>query len=158
MFFLPRICLDDLDSSALLLTMQFDRLTVANEMLSLQGSIQPDPFSPEHVPHPDKEASSPTFHRDETPEVEASGEEKEEEAEAMAEEEEESDEDGFTHLARLTDKAQATQKAKRAKEEAERLEKAKKRKRRESRGGAGGEDSPRHGKRAERKRIKEITS
>lgn len=25
------------------------RLTVANEMLSLQGSIQPDPFSPTHV-------------------------------------------------------------------------------------------------------------
>jgi DNA-directed RNA polymerase I subunit RPA43 len=26
------------------------RLTVANQMLSLVGSIQPDPFSPEHVP------------------------------------------------------------------------------------------------------------
>jgi DNA-directed RNA polymerase I subunit RPA43 len=26
------------------------RLTVANEMLSLLGSIQPDPFSPKHVP------------------------------------------------------------------------------------------------------------
>ena len=123
-------------------------------MLSLQGSIQPDPFSPEHVPHPDKEASSSAFHRDETPEVEASGKEIGEEE---GEEEEESDEDAFKHLARLTDEAQATQKAKRAKEEAERLEKAKKRKRRESRGGVGGEDGPRDGKRAERKRIKEVT-
>lgn len=26
------------------------RLTVANQMLSLVGSVQPDPFSPEHVP------------------------------------------------------------------------------------------------------------
>ncbi|KAF8444748.1 hypothetical protein L210DRAFT_3611036 [Boletus edulis BED1] len=121
-------------------------LTVANEMLSLQGSIQPDPFSPEHVPHPDKVPSTPPLRQDDTPEVEAqdgggrSGEE----------EDEESDEDGFKHLARLTDEAQATQKAERAKEEAKRLEKAKKRKRRESHGGVG-EGS----KRAERKRIKE---
>ncbi|EJD02835.1 uncharacterized protein FOMMEDRAFT_107850 [Fomitiporia mediterranea MF3/22] len=27
-------------------------LTVANQMLSLKGSIQPDPFSPDHVPQP----------------------------------------------------------------------------------------------------------
>lgn len=26
------------------------RLTIANQMLSLIGSVQPDPFSPEHVP------------------------------------------------------------------------------------------------------------
>jgi len=30
--------------------MHHTRLTVANEMLSLLGSIQLDPFSPEHVP------------------------------------------------------------------------------------------------------------
>jgi DNA-directed RNA polymerase I subunit RPA43 len=37
------------------------RLTVANQMLSLVGSIQPDPFSPEHVPQtkPDRVAQSP---------------------------------------------------------------------------------------------------
>jgi DNA-directed RNA polymerase I subunit RPA43 len=37
------------------------RLTVANQMLSLVGSIQPDPFSPEHVPQvkPDRAAQSP---------------------------------------------------------------------------------------------------
>ncbi|KAH0827969.1 hypothetical protein J3R83DRAFT_3608 [Lanmaoa asiatica] len=138
----------------ILLNTQFDRLTVANEMLSLQGSIQSDPFSPEHVPHSDKGAFSPSFRRDVTPIIEAQDEGGEGEKE---EEEEESDEDGFKHLARLADEAQATQKAKYAKEEAERVEKAKKRKLRESRGGIGGE-SPRHGKGAERKRIKGITS
>ena len=37
------------------------RLTVANQMLSLVGSIQPDPFSPEHVPHakPDRAPQNP---------------------------------------------------------------------------------------------------
>jgi DNA-directed RNA polymerase I subunit RPA43 len=37
------------------------RLTIANQMLSLVGSIQPDPFSPEHVPQakPDRTAQSP---------------------------------------------------------------------------------------------------
>ena len=37
------------------------RLTVANQMLSLVGSIQPDPFSPEHIPQtkPDRTAQSP---------------------------------------------------------------------------------------------------
>jgi DNA-directed RNA polymerase I subunit RPA43 len=36
-------------------------LTVANQMLSLVGSVQPDPFSPEHVPQakPDREAQGP---------------------------------------------------------------------------------------------------
>ncbi|TFY79220.1 hypothetical protein EWM64_g4790 [Hericium alpestre] len=32
-------------------------LTIANEMLSLLGSIQPDPFSPEHVPQPAQRVS-----------------------------------------------------------------------------------------------------
>lgn len=117
-------------------------------MLSLKGSIQPNPFSPEHVPHPNEGASSPAFRQDEIREVEAH-------VESGGDEEDESEEDGFKHLARLTDEAQATQKAKRAKEEAERLEKVKKRKRRESRGVDG--EGPRHGKRAERKRIKETT-
>ncbi|KAI0066148.1 hypothetical protein BV25DRAFT_1797566 [Artomyces pyxidatus] len=34
-------------------------LTVANQMLSLVGSIQPDPFSPSHVPQPAARAHSP---------------------------------------------------------------------------------------------------
>lgn len=128
-----------------------NRLTVANEMLSLQGSIQPDPFSPKHIAHPNKTALSPAFRQDEASEVDARDDGGKEE-----QEEDESDEDGFRHLARLTDEAQATQKAKRAKEEAERLEKTKKRKRRESCGDVG--ESPRHGKQAERKRKKEMAS
>jgi len=36
------------------MTENIPRLTVANEMLSLLGSIQPDPFSPEHVPESGK--------------------------------------------------------------------------------------------------------
>jgi len=32
------------------ITIIYDRFTIANEMLSLRGSIQPDPFSPAHVP------------------------------------------------------------------------------------------------------------
>lgn len=29
-------------------------MTIANQMLSLLGSIQPDPFSPDHVPRPEQ--------------------------------------------------------------------------------------------------------
>lgn len=135
----------------MMLSKRFNRLTVANEMLSLQGSIQPDPFSPEHVPHPDKVALPPHFSQDEESEVEAQeGGGKEDD-----EGEEESDEDGFKHLVRLTDEAQASQKAKRAKEEAERLKKANKRKRRD--GDVEGEGL-RHGKKAGRKKIKETAS
>ncbi|KAG6336626.1 hypothetical protein ID866_2465 [Astraeus odoratus] len=49
-------------------------LTVANEMLSLQGSIQPDPFSPEHVPHRpnDSRASTPSSRASHHPYVTAS--------------------------------------------------------------------------------------
>lgn len=35
-------------------------MTIANQMLSLLGSIQPDPFSPEHVPRSDQ--PQPTSH------------------------------------------------------------------------------------------------
>lgn len=36
----------------ILFTDDSPRLTVANEMVSLVGSIQPDPFSPQHVRKP----------------------------------------------------------------------------------------------------------
>ena len=69
------------------------RLTVANQMLSLVGSIQPDPFSPEHVPQakPDKAAQSPQpSPRLLSEPVESEGmEEGMEETMAMREEEEE---------------------------------------------------------------------
>ncbi|KAG9316722.1 hypothetical protein JVU11DRAFT_2782 [Chiua virens] len=151
-------------------------LTIANEMLSLQGSIQPDPFSPEHVPHPNKEPS-PAFARDGTSDVEDHHEG--DRADKEDEDEDESDGDTFRYLAKLSDEARAAQEAKRAQEEgervdalrylaefsdedraaqeakraqeAERVENGKKRKRRESRG-KGGES-----KRAEKKRIKETS-
>lgn len=116
-------------------------------MLSLQGSIQPDPFSPEHVAQPNMKPFSPTYFRDEASEVEAYDDSGKEEGE------EESDGDRFKHLARLADKARATQKAeRRAEKEATETEKATKRKRQGSRGGAG-EGGTRPGKKKEEKRL-----
>lgn len=34
------------------------RMTIANQMLSLLGSVQPDPFSPDHVPRPEQPQST----------------------------------------------------------------------------------------------------
>lgn len=102
------------------------RLTVANEMLSLLGSIQVDPFSPEHVPE-----TGPSTRR--APSV-SDIEEVEREVVVDVEEEEEdeieSDEDTFKALGKMTDEA-AIQ-AKREAEEAAQAEqpaKEKKRKR-----------------------------
>ncbi|KAH7888852.1 hypothetical protein F5I97DRAFT_1935292 [Phlebopus sp. FC_14] len=116
-------------------------LTVANEMLSLQGSIQPDPFAPEHTPHAsnqhdDSRASTPS-----SPTVQAQASSHSDsssrrnfvgQGEEVEEDDEDGDfgEDGFADLAKLTD--EATARAKREKEEAERAaKKAKKRKHRE---------------------------
>ncbi|KAF8843006.1 hypothetical protein BDN67DRAFT_1031039 [Paxillus ammoniavirescens] len=128
-------------------------LTVANEMLSLQGSIQPDPFCSEHVPHasttksPKRPNPSPHQHQNVDHGQDDDDEEEEEEM------------DGFKHLAKLTD--EAIQKARCEKEEVERLErKAKKRKRREER--AGGEGDGSKGKKAKREKThgkkKEVSS
>ena len=38
-------------------------MTIANQMLSLVGSIQPDPFSPEHVPQATPVTAPTTSHR-----------------------------------------------------------------------------------------------
>ncbi|KAF9237537.1 hypothetical protein BU15DRAFT_17488, partial [Melanogaster broomeanus] len=84
-------------------------LTVANEMLSLQGSIQPDPFSPEHVPR----ASTINSSRRPDPSSHHHQEADEDQVEEEEGEEDEEGEDGFKYLARLTD--EATQKAKRDK-------------------------------------------
>ncbi|KAF9227244.1 hypothetical protein BS17DRAFT_806452 [Gyrodon lividus] len=134
-------------------------LTVANEMLSLQGSIQPDPFYLEHVPqvssqHPGSRASTPaspvtkSFKR---PDFYSHQHRKADDDQMDEDEDEEGqeDEDGFRHLAKLTD--EATQKAKREKEEAERLErKAKKRKRRGERAGGDREGDGSKGKKVKR--------
>ena len=95
------------------------RLTVANEMLSLLGSIQPDPFSPEHTIHTQSKKGAHS-------EVEEDVvEEKSELDDGL---EDDSDEDTFTMLGKQADQA-ALQEAKRKMEEAqEKPEKKKKRK------------------------------
>ncbi|RDB16806.1 DNA-directed RNA polymerase I subunit rpa43 [Hypsizygus marmoreus] len=102
-------------------------LTVANEMLSLLGSIQPDPFSPAHVP---ETGSSPK-----TDHAESDMEEVQREVEPGEDEEEDedevgSDEDTFAALGKMTDRAAAAEAAaKRETEAAALAEKEKKRKR-----------------------------
>lgn len=115
------------------------RLTVANEMLSLQGSIQPDPFSPEHVAQRpgDSRASTPSSHASYHPYVTATtrtavaGPQSEipavGDSSADEEEEEQFGGDTFVDLVRLEREEAAKQMR-----EAERIEKkAKKRRRKE---------------------------
>ncbi|KIJ67752.1 hypothetical protein HYDPIDRAFT_165588 [Hydnomerulius pinastri MD-312] len=138
-------------------------LTVANEMLSLQGSIQPDPFSPEHVPQTGNQhtgsrastpASPPTTTISSARNNTSSQLPRPEEDDQTEENEDDEEEDGFKHLAKLTD--EATQEAKREQEEAERLErKAKKRKRREENANADGViETDEDGKNAKREKKK----
>ncbi|KAI0675166.1 hypothetical protein C8Q78DRAFT_1010794 [Trametes maxima] len=106
-------------------------LTIANQMLSLVGSIQPNPFSPEHVPvasvttSPGSKPSKRASHPD--PVVLS-----EREVDALIEEGSGSEEeDAFQKLGRMGDEAEAAERrAREAAEEATRKEK--KRKRRES--------------------------
>lgn len=138
-------------------------LTVANEMLSLQGSIQVDPFSPEHVLHrpssPRPPAlSSPTSHHHHVTNIPPSspvlgnfGPSADE-----GEEEEEFGEDTFTDL-RLE-----REEAERQRQESERAErKAKRRKLKEDRTATSTEEGAgeKHGKKEkrEKKRTKHMT-
>ncbi|EGO00060.1 hypothetical protein SERLA73DRAFT_34696, partial [Serpula lacrymans var. lacrymans S7.3] len=104
-------------------------LTVANEMLSLQGSIQPDPFSPEHALVALK-AKSP-------PPAPASNVTLDEEDELEENENDEDDDfDTFEQLGRLGDEAEAAQLRQKEEEAAQaskekREKKEKKRKRKE---------------------------
>ncbi|KAI0329690.1 hypothetical protein GY45DRAFT_1324659 [Cubamyces sp. BRFM 1775] len=111
-------------------------LVIANQMLSLVGSIQPDPFSPAHVPiAPVTTATKPTKAASRPETVMMS----EKEVDEMIEEGEDSeDEDPFQKLGRMADEAEA--KERRAREEAEEAaRKEKKRKRRESKAQEGDE-------------------
>ncbi|KAH9892460.1 hypothetical protein C8Q73DRAFT_698109 [Cubamyces lactineus] len=112
-------------------------LTIANQMLSLVGSIQPDPFSPTHVPvAPVTTATKPAKAASRPDTVMMS----EKEVDEMIEEGEDSeDEDPFQKLGRMADEAEA--KERRAREEAEEAaRKEKKRKRRESKAQEGDAD------------------
>lgn len=106
------------------------RLTVANEMLSLLGSVQSDPFSPDHVPETGSVAKRDVAESEmEASEVQREME-MEMEEEVEQEEEEESDEDTFKTLGRMTDEAVAAETTARQRAEAAALvEKEKKRKR-----------------------------
>ncbi|KII92251.1 hypothetical protein PLICRDRAFT_103985 [Plicaturopsis crispa FD-325 SS-3] len=124
-------------------------LTVANEMLSLLGSIQLDPFSPDHVPdtgnakraasEPASDISLDDLAVDNQLDV---GREEEEESIRQYEKEEEEEgeeeeEDPFQQLGRLGDEAAAREAERRAEEAAEaakaKAEKAeRKRKRKEA--------------------------
>ncbi|KAH8119076.1 hypothetical protein DFH11DRAFT_1696937, partial [Phellopilus nigrolimitatus] len=88
-------------------------LTVANQMLSLVGSIQPDPFSPEHVPKPAVAKNSET---DEEPD---DGNEESDE------------EDPFSNLARAAkdaDEREAAEKEQKARDKEEKKRKKKEKK------------------------------
>ncbi|KAI0820013.1 hypothetical protein BC628DRAFT_1423326 [Trametes gibbosa] len=106
-------------------------LTIANQMLSLVGSIQPDPFSPELVPK--AAVTTATGSKSARPATRADPVMmSEREVDALIEEGVDSeDEDAFQKLGRMGDEAAATERrAREAAEEAAR--KDKKRKRRES--------------------------
>lgn len=110
-------------------------LTIANQMLSLVGSIQPNPFSPEHVPKAAVTTSKAARPARPDPTLMS-----EREVDALIEgAEDSSEEDAFQKLGRLGDEAEAAERrAREAAEEAARKEK--KRKRRESKAQENGGD------------------
>ncbi|TBU33678.1 hypothetical protein BD311DRAFT_711646 [Dichomitus squalens] len=102
-------------------------LTVANQMLSLVGSIQPDPFSPEHVPKAPITTVSTVAARNLATSRPSSALQSEREVDAMIGDDDDSDMDPFGKLGKLADDAERQA---RAAQEAE-TRKEKKRKRRE---------------------------
>ncbi|KAH7913163.1 hypothetical protein BJ138DRAFT_668705 [Hygrophoropsis aurantiaca] len=98
-------------------------LTVANEMLSLQGSIQPDPFSPRHVPRPivPSKPSEPILDHSEDRDIDELDHENDDEGD------DDEDMDPFSELAQMA--KQEEEAAKRQKEaEAEVIEREKREK------------------------------
>lgn len=101
-------------------------LKVANQMLSLVGSIQPDPFSPEHIPQPAVSAKAKAT-------VETGIEEEEEGApaeEVQVEEELSDDEDPFAALGKAREEATEVKQVRKDKESSK-LREEKKRKKKE---------------------------
>lgn len=107
-------------------------LTIANQMLSLVGSIQPDPFSSEHVPKAPLTTATSNSQRTNGPSQPPSAHLSEREVDAMMEEAEDNsdDEDPFQSLGKLADDAE--RRAKEANEEG--VQKEKKRKRKQGKG------------------------
>ena len=94
-------------------------MTVANQMLSLKGSLQPDPFSPHHVPQPAVPSAQLDDEADEAEEREVSAtlpsQHSPEDAGAVDDSDDE--EDPFAHLNLVRDEAVAAKE--REKEEKE---------------------------------------
>ncbi|KAI9060323.1 hypothetical protein FKP32DRAFT_1595714 [Trametes sanguinea] len=116
-------------------------LTIANQMLSLVGSIQPDPFSPAHVPTAPTTTATKAGQPVSRPDTVMLSEK---EVDALIEEVQDSDdeEDAFRHLGKLADQAEAEERRKLEAAKAA-ARKEKKRKRRESKaqdGAADGEE------------------
>ncbi|KAG5642438.1 hypothetical protein DXG03_002784 [Asterophora parasitica] len=107
-------------------------LTVANEMLSLLGSIQPDPFSPLHKPESSAAEKHQTESEQEDIEVEQAiqpwGDDENDDG-AEEDEVDTDEEDTFKALGKMTDEASKAEAGRRAAEEAARADKEKKRKR-----------------------------
>ncbi|KAH9858410.1 hypothetical protein C2E23DRAFT_745246 [Lenzites betulinus] len=129
-------------------------LTIANQMISLVGSIQPDPFSPEHIPKATvTTATGPKSTR--TAQRADPVMMSEREVDALIEDGDESDdEDAFQKLGRMGDEAEAAER--RAREAAEETaRKEKKRKRRESKAQEkGGDIQDASGERKSKKKKK----
>ncbi|KDQ55861.1 hypothetical protein JAAARDRAFT_133675 [Jaapia argillacea MUCL 33604] len=126
-------------------------LTVANQMLSLLGSIQPDPFSPLHVPEniqtsqPSREASSEPV----PPVID------DEDHEMVNDDSDDDEEDTFGRLGRMGDEAAAQEAARRAAVEKQAEEEAKKakKKKRKAEKVEGEEETVKKGKKAKRKKA-----
>ncbi|KAF7971624.1 hypothetical protein HWV62_20734 [Athelia sp. TMB] len=115
--------------------------TIANEMLSLQGSLQADPFSPEHVPQGAANARGPSEAPSESSTAVVRDAILAFEQEEEEEEEGSDDEDPFARLGRLGDDAtdRAARERERAAKEAEVARKEKKEEKKRKRAEAEGE-------------------
>ena len=127
------------------------RLTVANQMLSLVGSIQHDPFSPEHVPD-HSTITVPT--RKHTTVVEAPVPEDLDEQPGSEEEV-----DTFEALTRLNNEAEEVEELQRSKEqERDEARKERKRKRKAEKAAAQGEGDEESGVQKKKKKKKDHSS
>ena len=137
--------------------MSISRLTIANQMLSLIGSIQPDPLSAAHVPDHSVQTTASNKAR---PRKAPAPEPIVEDIEIPDAAEDSDEEDTFQQLGRLGDEAAAREAAKKAKAEEEAKAQAeakteKKRKRKEAKESAGGADEDAQ---PEKKKKKKKTS
>jgi len=129
-------------------------LTVANQMLSLVGSVQPDPFSPEHVPsHQTPVASSSRPQRAAAALATLDEPDDDQVDDELLEGGSDDEEDTFAMLGRRGDEAVKRDAERRAKEE-EAAKKERKRKRKEAKalGADTAADEPPQEKRAKKKK------